>query len=424
VSKSKVKRGPTEQTAPTAPTVCSGGVVTEVRDWLSRFVVTLRTSDIDVLALWAAHTHLTAECYTTPRLLIDGTPGSGKSTVLDHFARLCANPVHMGQVASPATLVRLIDASGEQGTTLLVDEADRNLRQDRPGVPDLLSVLNSGYRKGATRPVSVPDANGGWTVAQMPTFAPVVLAGNNPQLPTDTMSRAIRVLMVPAIEDDGLEDSDWEALDADIAELAARLVNWADSVRDGLSTINAPSWLRNRDRERWLPLLRVGIAASDEWAERAAELAKEDLERARLDREDDVLTKAPAEQVLHDIHDLWPAGLPFVSTASLLAELSRRFPDRWGKFNDRGPLTAQRLGRMLATRHDIRSEKSYVQGGELRGYYRQAFASAWRRWGVEDPPTSSDNPSEPSMASESSGNDDLERAQAVTSKWLGAEKVG
>ena len=43
----------------------------------------------------------------------------------------------------------------------------------------------------------------------MPTFAPVVMAGNNPKLPEDTKSRSIRVLLMP--DTDGTaEESDWE----------------------------------------------------------------------------------------------------------------------------------------------------------------------------------------------------------------------
>lgn len=387
---------PTESTEQTVPTVCSG-VLSEVRDWLARFVVTLLPSDLDVLALWAAHTHLAVECFTTPRLLVDGTPGSGKSTVLDHFARLCADAVHMGQVTSPAMLARLVRAS-ERPPTLLIDEADRNLRQDRPGVDDLLSVLNSGYRKGAVRPVSVPDANGGWTVDKMPTFAPVVLAGNNPQLPSDTMSRTIRVLMVPAMEEDDLEDSDWEVLDQDAADLAERLAEWAAGVRDHLAEVTAPSWLRNRDRERWLPLIRVGTLAGDGWADRATELAQSDLEQARLDQEDEVMTKHPSEQILHDIHEVWPEVQPFLSTATLLTQLARTFPDRWGDGHDKGPLTPQRLGRMLAGRHKIRAGKFYADAHEVRGYHRRSFASAWRRRGIG--PTPANKPSEPSEPSE------------------------
>jgi hypothetical protein len=46
----------------------------------------------------------------------------------------------------------------------LLDEVDRSLRPDEPGVADLIGILNSGYRRGATRPVLVPTKGGGWAV--------------------------------------------------------------------------------------------------------------------------------------------------------------------------------------------------------------------------------------------------------------------
>lgn len=48
----------------------------------------------------------------------------------------------------------------------------------------------------------------------MPTFAAVVIAGNNPNLPEDTRSRIIRVLLMPDI-DGQIEESDWELIEQD-----------------------------------------------------------------------------------------------------------------------------------------------------------------------------------------------------------------
>ena len=62
-------------------------------------------------------------------------------------------------------LTRLL-AAGPR--TLLIDEVDRNLNPDREGVADLLAVLNSGYKRGATRPVLVPAAGSGWRGGGVP----------------------------------------------------------------------------------------------------------------------------------------------------------------------------------------------------------------------------------------------------------------
>ena len=148
--------------------------------------------DLDLLTLWAAHTHLVMETYTTPRLLIESpVPESGKTTVLEHLERLCLQPIQMASVSSPAMLTRVLEKGPR---TLLIDEADRSLKEDKPGIDDLIAVLNSGYKKGATRPVLVPIKGGGWDTAMMPTYTAVGMAGNQPKLPEDTLSRVIRVL--------------------------------------------------------------------------------------------------------------------------------------------------------------------------------------------------------------------------------------
>lgn len=140
----------------------NGGVLSEIRVWLARFICTVDDSDLDLLALWAAHTHLCVETYTSPRLILDSpVPGSGKTTVLEHLERLCLHPVQMASLSSPALLTRMLDAGIR---TCLIDEADRSLAADWDGVGELLAVLNSGYSPG---PVGERQAQGwaSWRVS-------------------------------------------------------------------------------------------------------------------------------------------------------------------------------------------------------------------------------------------------------------------
>jgi hypothetical protein len=208
-------------------------VLEDVRAWLGRFVSTMDDDDLNLLTLWAAHTHLVEETYTTPRLVLDSpVPGSGKTTTLEHLQKLCRDPVLASTLSSPALIPRML---AKRLRTILIDEADRSLRPDKDGVQDLIAVLNSGYKRGSTRPVLVPTKGGGWDVEEMPTFAPVAMAGNNPDLPDDTRSRSVRVLLMPA--DDEVEESDWERIEQDAKELASRLAAWADAVRDQVRSL-------------------------------------------------------------------------------------------------------------------------------------------------------------------------------------------
>lgn len=245
------------------PPIDGPALLNDLRDWYGTYILPFDPVDLDLLAVWTAHTHVPAECYTSPRLQIDSAMyGSGKTTLCEHLQHLCGHGVLMGQVSSPAMMARLLFANSDLPATLIVDEADRNLKPDRPGVDDLLSVLNSGYKVGATRPVTVPDGNGGWRVENMPTFAPVVISGNAPLLPDDTRSRCLRVLLVPDV--DGLAgDTDWELIEADANGLHKRLSDWAGGARDRVKglTVDLPDECRGRMKDKWRPLMRVAVVA-------------------------------------------------------------------------------------------------------------------------------------------------------------------
>ncbi|KUH93936.1 hypothetical protein AU188_07910 [Mycobacterium sp. IS-3022] len=369
------------------------------RAWLARFIRTVDDSDLDLLALWAAHTHFINDIYTTPRLLIDSpVPGSGKTTVLEHLERLCVRPVQMAAVSSPAMLTRLLES---EMRTILIDEADRTLSPDKDGIGDLLAVLNSGYKRGATRPVSVPVKGGGWSVAEMSTYAPVAMAGNNPNLPDDTMSRMIRVLLVPDLDGEA-EESDWELIESEAMEVRDKLASWAEGsatyVRKNRHPL--PSEVKGRAKERWSSLKRIAADAGSQWPALVDQLAIKDVRRIELEREVGITQQRPHVVLLGHIAEVWPHGERFAPTDHLLSRLIDAHPDMWGALSTFGkPLTAQRLGRMLATKYNIHSTRR-PDGDRARGYILASLTSAFRGLGVRFP-------SEPDGPDEAGETDDL-----------------
>ncbi len=358
-------------------------VVDLVRDWLGRFICTMHDRDLDLLALWAAHTHLVMETHTTPRLVIDSpVPGSGKTTVLEHLERLCLHPVQMASLSSPALLTRMLSAGMR---TVLIDEADRSLSPDKEGVGELLAVLNSGYKRGGTRPVLTPAKGGDWKVDEMPTYSPVAMAGNSPRLPEDTLSRTIRVLLLPDLEG-RVEESDWELLDDEARALGDLLCQWAEGVRDDVRTTRPalPEGIKGRARERWGPLKRVAEAAGDRWPAVVDDLAVHDKEQQDMDREDGMVRDRPAVVLLKHLHELWHEGETFMSTTTLVSALVNTHPDDWGLGSPFGkPLTAQRFGKMLAGSYGINSTRLDRTGP--RGYAFAALLPVWRRMGIVSP---------------------------------------
>ncbi len=62
-------------------------VLDDVKAWFERFIGVTDDLDLDLLTLWAAHTHVVMETYTTPRLNIDSAMfGSGKTTLCEQLA--------------------------------------------------------------------------------------------------------------------------------------------------------------------------------------------------------------------------------------------------------------------------------------------------------------------------------------------------
>jgi 5S rRNA maturation endonuclease (ribonuclease M5) len=354
-------------------------LIEAVANWYNRFIACDK-EDLHILALWTIHTHLAEECHTSPRLLLDSAmPGSGKTTVCDHMTRLACNAVHFASLSSPALLVRILQGGIR---TLLIDEADRALSPDKPGVGELVAVINSGYRVGATRPVLTPQKGGGWQHEEMPTFAPVVLAGNSPRLADDTRSRCIRILLMPDL--DGLiEDSDWEYLDEEAKELHDIIVAWADSVRDNVKSlkVDLPEKCRARSREKWRPLKRVAVQAGGDWPEITDELIERDLAEEAADREDGLRNLPPAVVVMTDLYEIWPDGVAFMGTVDLVKKLAFHNPEQWSEFSTYGKrLTGTRLGRMITQVAKVHSTR--VEHNGVRGYRRADLEPAWHRLGI------------------------------------------
>ena len=376
----------------------AGRVLADVRAWFARFVSTVQPTDLDLLTLWAAHTHLCLETYTTPRLLLDSpVPGSGKTTTLEHLERLCVAPVQMATLSSPAMLARLLDAGMR---TILIDEADRSLSPDKKDIGDLIAVLNSGYKRGGTRPVLVPVKDG-WHVKEMPTFSPVAMAGNSPNLAEDTRSRSLRVLLMPDV-DGAIEESDWEWIDHDARDLGKRLAAWADSVRDEVrvNRPELPDQVKGRARERWSPLKRVADAAGGRWPSVVERLAAEDIAEQEMAREEGAVIQRPHVVLMQHLAEVWPAGGTFVPTEQLIELLVDAHPDVWGDLSPFGKrLTAQRLGRMLSGNYKIHTSRPDAAGH--RGYTLASLSTTFRRFGLTLP----DRPDEVAEPAEPAGVD-------------------
>lgn len=352
-------------------------VLDEVDTWYRRFIRVTFDHDYELLALWTVHTHLAEECYTTPRLQLDSpVEGAGKTTVLDHLKRLAHNPIQIATLSSPALLPRMLN-NGMR--TILLDEAHRTLRPDKPGVGDLVAIINAGHRIGATRPVNIRGNGGSWEVADMPTFAPVAIAGNDPNLANDTRSRMIRVLLMPDL-DGSIEDSDWEYLENEAKALQEKIALWSDSARQTVKglRVEMPAGCVGRSKEKWRPLKRIAVAAAGHWPEIADQLIEIGLREEAAARETGLKQQPPGMVLLADLFAIWPKDIDFMPTTELVDLLVAHNPGYWGDDSPFGKrLTGTRLGLMLNQASNLTSVRPGGKGP--RGYTRSALRIAWDR---------------------------------------------
>lgn len=368
------------------------GVLDEVDQWLKRFILATTPEDIHLLTLWAAHTYVVEETYTSPRLLIDSVmPGAGKTTVLEHLDHLARHPLSASSISSEALLPRVLDRGIR---TILIDEADRSLDPKDPVMKGVIATINTGYKRGGSRPVLVKDDDGNWTDREMSTYAPVAMAGNNPTLADDTRSRCIRILLMPDFEG-RTEDSDWEDLEAEVDLLKVQLSEAMESVREAVSASRPelPEKCIGRMREKWRPLARIAHAAGGHWPTRVNQLIDRDIEELEMERAEGIQNLPLRVHLLKDIAEVWPTGETFVASKDLVQRLAVNFPARWGIESVKG-LKVQGLGRMLMQGYKINSDREST-GQRRRGYYLTQFAETWQRFQVQSPQNKPDEPDKP-----------------------------
>ena len=250
----------TARRPPPYGSIDGAALLEDLRAWFARFLVVVAETDLRLLALWVVHTFLCHELYTTPRLLIDSiAPGSGKTTLLEHLDHLCRNPLLAMSVSSAALIPRILD---KEPRTVLLDEIQRTLVEGKPGVDEVIAVINSGYRRGASRPVLVPQGT------RLGPARPAHLrpGGDGRQLPAPAPGHHRPVHPHPADarhrrRGRGLRLGGPRRRRQGAA--AQRASDWADSVRAHVKDAKGmlPAKCVGRLREKWRPLMRVAELA-------------------------------------------------------------------------------------------------------------------------------------------------------------------
>ena len=131
-----------------AAAIVGAKLLTDVEQFLARFVA-YPSEDCRVAhVLWAAHTHAMGVWDSTPRIaFLSPEPGSGKTRALEITETLVPRPIEAIN-ATPAYLFRKV-SSPDGLPTILYDEIDTLFGPKAKDNEEIRGILNAGHRRGA-----------------------------------------------------------------------------------------------------------------------------------------------------------------------------------------------------------------------------------------------------------------------------------
>ena len=353
-------------------------ILTQLHAILTRYVILPSPEAAVGVALWIAATHAQTAWAHAPRLVIRApVKRCGKSRLLDIVEGTCHAPL-ITVNASPAAVYRAIGS--DMPPTLLVDEADTIFGgKNADANEDLRGLLNAGHQRN--RPAIRWDA-GTRSLETIPTFAMAALAGIG-AMPDTIEDRAVVIKMRRRAPGESVAPFRHRRDRPALTGMAAQLAHWLGKHLAELEKAEPSMPLEDRAADTWEPLVAVADLAGGLWPG----LARDAAVALAADQDSEART-SDGIRLLADLRAAFAAlGNPDAATTKDLLRVLNADPEApWAALAP-GGLSAKRLGDMLAD-FEIRPAPEAIrfEVGRARGYTRQAFTDAWRRYCPPGPP--------------------------------------
>ena len=345
------------------------GLLTDLAAFVRRFVV-VSQAQAAVIALWIVHTHALDAAEETPYLgVTSAEKRSGKTRLLELLELLVRAPLRTTNI-SDAALFRSI---AQDHPTLLFDEIDAIFGSKARDREDLRGMVNGGHRRGAeVRRVGGANRD---NLERFPVFCPKALAGIG-TLPETVADRSLPLRLERKAPGEGVERFRRRAVQPEATVLRERVERFAAGSIGllGAARPDLPAALDDRAQDGAEPLLAIADSAGIEWGERARQAIVELRGGERFD-EDSI-----GVRLLTDVREAFEArGDDRVATADLLECLHALDDAPWTEWYGK-PLTAQGLSKLLKP-YRVRSRTVRLDdGGTAKGYKREQFDDAWKRY--------------------------------------------
>ncbi|MFE1507829.1 DUF3631 domain-containing protein [Streptomyces sp. NPDC058726] len=373
--------GPEE--IPDAEPTHGSELLDELRARIAQFVILPSSEALDAITLWVAATHLQPAWQHAPRLAVVGpAKRCGKSRLLDVLTETVHEPM-LTINTTPAAIFRSI--TEDNPPTLLVDEADTIFG---PKVAEkneeTRGLLNAGHQRGryVTRVVGNDH-----TPHRFATFAMAAIAGIG-DLPDTVMDRAVVIRMRRRAEGEKVKPFRSRRDIPALHDLRDRIAAWAKPLLDEAANLEPDMPVEDRAADTWEPLVIVADLAGGHWP-RLARLACARMVAAEAAAEEDHPSGA---RILADIRRVFHAQreVDSLSTEELLHHLRQDPEAPWAEWG-RGGLTARELSRMLRAYEIKPGNVRMADRTQRKGYMRNKFLDAWRRYCPAVHPVDADN---------------------------------
>lgn len=234
-----------------------GELLDAIAAFINRYLI-MSTHQMNVVALWAAHTHAFEAFDFTPYLSINSPEKrSGKTLLLELLELLVARPWLTGRT-TPAALSRKVD---KVRPTLLLDESDAAFKGDKEYSETLRGVLNTGHRRGGAVTVCIGQGQN-INFRDFSTFCAKAIAGIG-KLPDTVADRSIRISLKRKAPHEKVERFRRRNTQEGAKSIYDSLAVWASSCIDDLRDArpDIPARLDDRAADGWEPLLAIADLA-------------------------------------------------------------------------------------------------------------------------------------------------------------------
>ena len=342
----------------------------DIETYLRRFIAYPSNAACIAHTLWIAHTHQMDIWESTPRIaFLSPEPASGKTRALEITETLVPRPVEAVNVTS-AYIFRKVSSS-DGPPTILHDEIDTVFGVRAREHEDIRGLINAGHRRGAMAGRCVVSKNVVETV-DFPAYCAVALAGLG-ELPDTILTRSIVIRMRRRASNEKVEPYRRRIHAAEGNQLRDDLSAWMNGAN--ITWPDMPDEIEDRNADVWEPLIATADAAGSNWPQQARAAAVALVADSRES------TPSLGVRLLGDVKTIF-GGDDALHTRTLIDRLVRLDEAPWG--NLRGTVITARFVSKQLKPYGIAAKDVRVGSVVTRGYTKESFYEAWRRY-VPDP---------------------------------------